>query len=452
MIHHYRRTFFYCLLLFTSGVFFSGCKKDTGYAKKPKPEVVIGVNDSRLLSNSISFVKDTVYILATDIIRDAGQLLSIEAGTLIRVRQNLSITINPGGKIEANGTAEAPVVFTNAASMGSGQASAHWYGIRIYGNFLTDQSSSGSLRYTRIEFAGADNIGNNILPSLLLSNVTSNTAVENIQVSYSSGNSSFGFYGGNVNAGNLVSYASFASDFYIRDGYKGMLQNILAWRHPYFPDNASVPAASLFEGLAGVLLEGGETFPVISNATVIGPDLQPGTAFYYTNEVYTTARVAALVITAGSKFHIRNSVFMGFPKAALYMGDLASALSLANGESDFTFSIAHSNDPGKVFYLPDHVYPPFTSDDFKAFILEPRFNNEVVLNSSEFMFSDPFNYDNDPNALPKTGSPLLNGANFDAPVFSDPFFKKVNYRGASGSDNRMQGWTNFSPLRTNYNN
>ena len=68
------------------------------------------------------------------------------------------------------------------------------------------------------------------------------------------------------------------------------------------------------------------------------------------------------------------------------------------------------------------------------------------------MFTNPYDYDNGPDAMPKTASLLLSGANFDGSIFSDPFFKKVNYRGALGSDNWMQGWTNFNPLRTNYNN
>jgi hypothetical protein len=67
------------------------------------------------------------------------------------------------------------------------------------------------------------------------------------------------------------------------------------------------------------------------------------------------------------------------------------------------------------------------------------------------MLTDPFNYNVRPDPYPRTGSPLLSGANFDAP-FNDAFFNKVDYRGALGSDKWMASWTNFLPLQTNYNN
>jgi hypothetical protein len=84
-------------------------------------------------------------------------------------------------------------------------------------------------------------------------------------------------------------------------------------------------------------------------------------------------------------------------------------------------------------------------------MLGPSFNNEIFLSSDPFMLTDPFNYDVHPDPLPKTGSPLLNGANFDS-LFNDAFFQKVNYRGAIGTDNWLKDWTNFLPLQTNYNN
>jgi len=49
------------------------------------------------------------------------------------------------------------------------------------------------------------------------------------------------------------------------------------------------------------------------------------------------------------------------------------------------------------------------------------------------------------------GSPVLTGANFEETPFSDPFFNKVSYVGALGTDNWLKDWTNFMPLRTRYN-
>jgi hypothetical protein len=114
---------------------------------------------------------------------------------------------------------------------------------------------SGKLRYVRIEFAGFENIQG---AGLLLQDVTKETVLENIEVSYAHKTSAFEFSGGNCNAKNLVSYASNLHDFYIHNGYQGMLQNLLAWRHPFFPTQRLGP------NLAGLFVEGTNTFPLIS--------------------------------------------------------------------------------------------------------------------------------------------------------------------------------------------
>ena len=192
------------------------------------------------------------------------------------------------------------------------------------------------------------------------------------------------------------------------------------------------------------------TFPSISNLSVIGPDLQPGTS-----DKYKELTVASLLISGTAKFHIRNTVLAGFPKGGFYINSPESGKALQFSESDFTYSFVHSNDSSRTFYIPDNLVPlipPVTAKDFKNFMLRPQFHNQLVLNTSEYQFTDPYNYDYGPNPLPKQASPLVNGANFDAPVFNNSFFKKVDYRGAIGTDNWLQGWTNFLPLQTNYNN
>ena len=84
-------------------------------------------------------------------------------------------------------------------------------------------------------------------------------------------------------------------------------------------------------------------------------------------------------------------------------------------------------------------------------MLQSAFANRQLLTSSQFMLTDPGNYNVRPDPMPKAGSPLLSGASFDGP-FNDAFFNKVSYVGALGTDNWMKNWTNFIPLQTNYNN
>ncbi len=438
-------------------IYLPACKKQTIFQPKEKPEATINAGDGRLNAANIHLVKDTVYILATNLNINSGQALTIDAGTLIKVNSLLSITINAGAVIEAKGTASEPIVFTSSAYTGSagvlingGQSGVrYWYGIRIYGTAASASPvSSGDMSYVRIEFAGGDENASG-LPCLLFKDVTDQTNIGDIQVSYAFSTPSFEFSGGNCNARNLVSYATVSTDFYIHNGYKGMLQNLLAYRHPYFASPSPGPR------FAGVILEDSATFPSISNLTVLGPDLQRGTQGSYSdtvsNGVFSQGRpVAAMITTSGSKFHIRNSVLMGFPRGGWYLDNDSSAVALYYGKSDFTYSIVHSNDSSKVFYLSPKTYPPFTSKDFRDLVMRPEFANKIFLNSGDFQFTDPYNYDIDPNPLPAPGSPLLSGANFDGD-FDNGFFKKVDYVGAVGPDNWLAGWTNFLATQTTYN-
>ena len=435
----------------------SSCKKEITFTQKAKPEVILSAGDSRLQADNIHLVKDTVYVLSTNLVRNTGQVLSIDAGTLIKVRDNIAVYINSGAKIEANGTQDEPIVFTSDALKGkpgrlvSGTAGGDnfWHGITITG---TPGISSGNMNFVRIEFAGGYQ-GITGEAALSINNADRLTTIQNIQVSYSYEIPSFVFSGGTCNASNLISYASYGTDFNIADGYVGGLQNLLAIRHPYF-----APKAGSSTSIAGLLISGTETFAVISNLSVIGPDVQTGTSRKYYDTVAvgpfgssTGSSVAALLVKGG-KFHIRNSVFAGFPKAGFYMDERNSAYSLNTDESEFTYSFVECNDPFRAFFLPLNVYQPYTSDDFKEFLLRPVYNNQLLESFETFGFTDPFNYDINPNPIPKAGSPLLTGANFDGTFFSNSFFDKVTYRGAIGTDNWMQGWVNFIPLQTDYNN
>ncbi|MEO5562576.1 MAG: hypothetical protein ABIR18_04055 [Chitinophagaceae bacterium] len=444
--------FRYVILLTVIVTLVTGCERESLYHTKAKPEVFLNTGNARLQSNLLHFSKDSVYILVSDLSRNAGQSLVIEAGTLVKVNDKVAITIGEGATIDAKGTSSDPIVFTSSANRGGAGAISgstnnsdrFWYGLRIYGNALNQPgTSSGTISFVRIEFAGGNDnfLG---LPSLLLQNIDKATKLDNIQVSYSYSTSSFEFNGGDCNALNLVSYASGGNDFYLREGYKGKLQNLLAYRHPYFPAGTGVFSAPL----GGVVLDGVSTFPVISNLSVIGPGLQDGVSIHYTVE---SGPRAGLIVNNGAKFMVRNSVLLGFPIGGFYMNDKNSAIALQSGQSEFMYSIVHSNDINRSFYLPSTIYPPFVSADFKSFMLEQRFGNNLFTEINEFMLVNPFEYDNNPDPLPKTGSPLLTGANFDG-GFADPFFKKVSYRGALGTENWMQHWTNFKPLQTNYNN
>jgi hypothetical protein len=444
-----------CSIAFT--FLFAGCKKAENIKTTTvKPEISIDAALARNINN-LHLYKDTVYNITGQLERQAGQELIIDAGTLIKMQGSAAaIYIAPGGSLKASGTRNNPVVFTSGAYMGT--QFYNWAGITVQGNAKNNARAlnaaidttdfSCTLTYVRIEFA-----------SLTLDAAGSRSIVENVMVSYTnqlqSGSlisSAFNFYGGSVNCRNLVSYACGGpADFYITNGYNGKMQNILAYRHPYFGNSANNPS----NALAGVYIKNNRndnnivkpfTNPVISNLTVLGPNAQNGSAIKYSD---TSLNNAAVVTTGNAFFKIRNAVLLGFPAGGLYVNDSLTTLNLINNNAELKNSFLHSNDSTRVFYLNPRIYRPYTSSDLKVFMLQAAFKNKVIATAPGFNFLDPFNY-NSPNILPADNSPVLIAGDFND-VFSDAFFIKVNYAGALGKENWLEGWVNFTPLKTNYN-
>lgn len=81
------------------------------------------------------------------------------------------------------------------------------------------------------------------------------------------------------------------------------------------------------------------------------------------------------------------------------------------------------------------------------------FNNTVFANASGAQLNDPFGIYptgttvpvGPSNWMPAPGSPALTGASFNNPYLSSPFFEQVSFRGAFGTDNWLETWTNFDP-------
>lgn len=130
--------------------------------------------------------------------------------------------------------------------------------------------SSGTLQYIRIEYPGIAFLPNNEINGLTLGGVGSGTTLDDIQVSYS-GDDSYEFFGGTVNAKYLVAFSGTDDDFDTDFGYSGKCQFLLAVRDSSYYDAAG--ASNGFEsdndgtGTTSTPI----TSPVFSNVTLIGP-------------------------------------------------------------------------------------------------------------------------------------------------------------------------------------
>jgi hypothetical protein len=266
------------------------------------------------ISASRTLFADTLYVLSGYVKVLDGATLTVEAGTRIvgdSAVTGSSLWILRGAKIEANGTAAAPIVFTSALSAGD-RKPGDWGGIIIIGNgtinrtgatILTeggaageaenyaggndDDDDSGTLRYVRIEFAGFDvsNGGGQELNTLSSYAVGRGTTYEYIE-SMAGLDDAFEWWGGAVDARYLVSYESGDDHFDWTEGYRGRNQFLIAFQNQrLLPDpDAGVVSADPrgFEGdgcdpaVAGcTLTDNGASapysMPVFANFTMVGP-------------------------------------------------------------------------------------------------------------------------------------------------------------------------------------
>lgn len=220
------------------------------------PNEIVKTVASNITANT-TFHADTVYQLSGFIKVANGATLTIQPGTKIVGDFDVpgsSLFVLRGARIVADGTADAPIVFTSERSMGQRQP-GDWGGLIIIGNGVINRGSptyiegtgtddevnplqdysggtdndddSGVLRYVRVEFAGFPTAPNEELNSLTMAAVGRGTTIENVQVLLGL-DDSFEWFGGAVDARNLISYEAADDHFDMSEGYVGRIQNVIA--------------------------------------------------------------------------------------------------------------------------------------------------------------------------------------------------------------------------------
>ena len=210
------------------------------------------------ITASRTLYSDTVYTLSGYVKVQSGATLTIQPGTKIvgdTTAPGSSLWILRGAKIQANGTAAAPIVFTSARAAGN-RKPGDWGGLIIIGNGIINRTgspilteggaagvaenyaggtdnndNSGTLRYVRIEFAGYDisNGAGQELNTLSSYAVGRGTTYEYIQT-MAGLDDSFEWWGGAVDGRYLVSYESGDDHFDWTEGFVGRNQFMIAFQ------------------------------------------------------------------------------------------------------------------------------------------------------------------------------------------------------------------------------
>lgn len=394
--------------------------------------------------------------------------LTIEAGTIIKGVSNTKATliIERGSKIIAAGTATQPIVFTSDKPAGQ-RASGDWGGVVICGKAKTnkhddgegvgiaeggigskyggsdDNDNSGILQFVRIEFPGIPltSTANSEINGLTLYSVGKATVIDHIQVSYS-GDDSFEWFGGNVNAKYLVALGGLDDAFDTDNGFSGKVQFGLILQDPLKSDQSGSNGFESDNDADGSLLTP-VTSPIFTNVTAIGPLAVTATL------PEGTKHQKALHLRRGTMTSIYNSVFVGFPQGLSIDGQKGNSPTRADANELQIENTILAGMTDLYVEKTGTVAVPYTVAQHEAYFRAEARNNRDDMTMEE-VIGTGFISLTSPSLLPKAGSPLLSGASFTNARLTDSFFTVTSYRGAFGTENWTSGWCNWDPQNTVY--
>jgi hypothetical protein len=425
----------------------------------------VQVNDASILpGQNVTLHSDTTYILNGFVFVDSGATLTIQPGCIIKGHpgqaENASaLLVARKGRIIADGTADAPIIFTasvdwtddfNSVPMDLRGA---WGGLIVLGCATTnnagnwkhiegipeteprgyyggtdDADNSGIIRYVSIRHGGSIIGANNEINGLSMGAVGSGTIIDYVEV-FSNLDDAFEWFGGSVNCKHLMSVFNDDDNIDYDEGYHGKIQFFCSLQSP-----------ELLHGNRGGEWDGGinpedaqpYANPSLANVTFIGSGANSA----------NTDNDWGIMLRDYGMGHVQNSIITDFTKRGLSIGDGTSGPgTLANLYDDsvsfhytlwYNFGLAPTNSPYDI-------WRPDSTADF--FLAHPERHNEImttpVLNS--------VSRTNDHNLDPRVVSSILNPP---APFSTDPWFTPANWYGCFEPNVPLwtDGWTYLSRL------
>jgi hypothetical protein len=451
------------------------------------PQVIKGTGPAGTITNitaNETWTAGNRYLLRGLVVINDGVTLTIQPGTVIfgdkATRGGLIVA--RGGKLIADGTAANPIVFTSSQPAGE-RSYGDWIGILIAGKAVNNQSAnqqfeglpndtkfqygigtgadtpmdnSGTLRYVRIEFSGIAISDGNETNGLTLGSVGSGTILEFIQVSFC-GDDSYEWFGGTVDAKNIIAFRGWDDDFDVDFGHSGRVQFGLGLRDPFIADQSQSNGFETDNNSTGSAATP-ITSAVFSNITYVGGE-RGSRGSGSANNVNNANYGRALHIRRNSSLSVFNSVFIGSVLAGLSLDGTAVQSKFETATADAiqfrgnVFSVARTTSlPARGGFFAFEGGSGFSEPIVDA---QTAFNNNNTINTdvSTLGIANLVAFANitSPTLLPTAGSTLLGSS----PVFTGKanntyFNTTLTYKGAFGATNWATGWTNFDPQNTAY--
>lgn len=412
--------------------------------KQPIPDTIQIESDtlSGNITENKTLYSNKKYYLSGFVYVKNNATLTIEPGTLIKGVSGTKATliIEKDSKLIAKGTASKPIIFTSDKPKGQ-RAYGDWGGIVICGNAPTNKhdlgtgigvteggigsqyggtipnDNSGTLEYVRIEFPGIPltATANSEINGLTLYSVGNGTTINHIQVSFS-GDDSFEWFGGNVNAKYLVAYKGWDDDFDTDNGFNGNIQFFLGVRDPIIADQSQSNSFESDNDADGSILSP-YTSPLFSNGTILGP-------LYYNTTINPLFK-NAIQTRRGSRLSIYNSVLVGYPNGLYIDGQKGdSPTQITNGNIQIENCV--------MSQMSNNYVTTYLANTESWYLSKNEILTDIKLQGY----------------MPILNSPLLSGASFTNQKLLT--FENVTYRGAFGITDWTTNWCNFDPQNTDY--
>lgn len=443
-------------------------------------------NPSLTITTNTTWTKDTIYILKSFIRVGNGATLTVQAGTIVMgfpgPIDTSALIIERGAKLNSLGTSSNPVIFTSCKLQGT-RSEGDWGGLVINGNSIVNntgpvypqfgyggsdtEDNSGAIQFTRIEFAGRSltwryNNENNYAGLVMLA-VGAKTVVQNVQVSYSLGNS-FLMHGGTFNARNLISWKPLVNDFKFSSGYQGLMQFGIAYRdfnRAYFKGSNGIDSQN--DALASN--NSPVTKPIISNFEFWGPIMNSTIPY---NRFYKTGAF----LHDGTTSKIYNSLFLAWPGdttvtagqgpecSGIYIKGSSVASNAVSGSILFKKNAvsAYNANPTSWAYDNDATF------NAQSWFATPAFANTGSNGLYGYIQQKKAPLRESPLFALHPGAALLTGSSFttagmnaDLPIgflfAADPAargFQSVAYRGATAGSEWAEPWAEYNPILFKY--
>lgn len=284
-----------------------------------------------------TWTADNVYVLQGAVFVNNGATLTIEAGTLI-IGDSASLgtlIISQGAKIDARGTADAPIVMTSDQPVGQ-RRRADWGGLIINGyaplnvpggegegegdtgtfGGSSPNDDSGTLQYLRVEFAGTEFSPDNELNGIAFQGVGRGTTVDHIQV-HMNKDDGVEFFGGTVNLKYVVLTGNADDSFDVTEGWTGMAQFVFIQQYGDDADNGF----EIDNNAENNTLKP-TTNPRIYNVTAIG---DPSTDLGSDSDL-------GMLVREGAAGNWANMVVMGFKEWGIEINHTATFNNAKKGD------------------------------------------------------------------------------------------------------------------------